>query len=383
MNQAYAGEYLKQYEGIRYSFTEWALKLVDTPYSIIVPTLAEEFGDVSFYQAPMQWSVYKQHARLVIIRIGQNVWIDSEFEFNYMVARQQGLALGGYFFFDDRVTPQQQADLIISAMRGKHFEGELFIDWETSYGGKYGGLKNVVALMKLLDAAGLDVKDIGLYTGYYYFTDHSSALTHSAEYQYLSTKPLWLAWYAAASVVKVPAPWLTWAHWQTGTSTELWGQPKGAMDRNKSNNTPAEFTAKYLGGATPPPPPGDPMTIYTGTPKAIVTSNVRIRQARPDGSADPIGTTIGAILPKQVFKADLLTSDKAWIRVTEVNGRTIQSLYNKPYGWSATSTLDYAAVPVTPPPPVDPPPAEDDVMEVYLNGVLKLRVTGVAEEFNA
>lgn len=372
----YAGKYLHQYEGLRYSFTEWVLKIVDTPYSIIIPTLAEEFGDVSFYQAGMQWDVYHQKARAAIIRLGQGNWVDSEFEFNYIRAKQNGVALGGYHFFDDRYTPQQQADTIIAAMRGKKFELELFIDWEVSYGGKYGGLKNVVALMKLLDAAGLDVKAIGVYTGYYYFTEHSSALTHGPEYLYLSTRPLWLAWYAAASVVRVPQPWVTWAHWQWGTPIVDWGQSTDRIDMNKSNNTPSEFTIKYLGGSTPPPPPGDPM--YTGSPKSTVTTNVRIRQANADGSANPAGTTIGAIQPGQVFKGDLLSSDGAWIRVIEVNGRTIQELYNKPYGWSATAYLDYTVV--APPPP--PPPPDQDVMEIYVNGVLRIRITGVAEEFN-
>lgn len=373
----YAGKYLHHYESVRYTFTEWALKIIDTPYSIILPSLAEEFGDVSFYQAGMQWDVYQQHARAAIIRVGQGNWVDSEFEFNYTMAKQNGVALGGYFFFDDRYTPSQQATTIIAAMQGKQFELELFVDWEVSYGGPYGGLKNVVTLMKLLDAAGLAVKGIGLYTGYYYFIDHSSALTHPAEYQYLSTTPLWLAWYAAASIVRVPQPWTTWAHWQYGTPSISWGQPTDKMDMNKSNNTPSEFAAKYLGGTTPPPPTGDPM--YTGTPKATVTTNVRIRQANADGSANPSGTTIGAIQPGQVFKGDLLSPDGAWIRVTEVNGKTIQVLYNKPYGWSATAYLDYTVVT---PPPVEPPPVTDDVMEIYVNGVLRIHITGVAEEFN-
>jgi len=93
--------------------------------------------------------------------------------------------------------------------------------------------------------------------------------------------------------------------------------------------------------------------MYTGTPKSTVTTNVRIRQANADGSTNPLGTTIGAIQPGQNFKADLLSPDGEWIRVTEVNGRTIQDLYNKPYGWSATDYLDYTVV--TPPPPAISP----------------------------
>jgi len=358
--EGYAGKYLQGYEGSRYTFQEWALKLVDKPYSIIVPSIAEEFGDVSFYQAGMQWSIYRQHARSAIIRIGQGNWVDSEFEFNYAVAKQNDTALGGYFFFDDRYTPQKQADTVIQAMQGKSFELELFIDWEVSYGGPYGGLKNVVALMKLLDAAGLHVHGIGMYTGYYYFTEHSSALTHPTEYQYLSNKPLWLAWYAAASVVRVPQPWLTWAHWQWGTPIINWGQPTDRIDMNKSNNTPADFTAKYLGGPIPPPPTGDLMEY-----KVTGTSGVNLR---PSPSTS---TTVIKLIK---------TNSLIW-GVPDILGWIKGSAYQEPNGVKTTLAFYCVAsllTEITPPPPV-----EQDVVEYYVNGVLKLRITGTAEEFNA
>lgn len=271
----YAGKYLKNYEIRRYSYITKLWEWLQGPLpSIIVSDDAEQFADVSFYQSRMNWQVYKQYARAAILRLGQNVWIDSELDYNYSEARNNGIALGCYWFYDDRVSPTQQANVIKQAMQGKSFEMELFVDWERDYGGNYGGLKNVVALMQTLDAAGLAVKSIGMYTGYYYFKEHSSASTHPNEYNYLKQKPLWLAWYATASVVQVPPPWSTWTHWQFGTPSVNWGQPTTEIDMNKANATRLEFATKYLGEVTPPPSTGGTMK---GTMKVGYSVNVRNR----------------------------------------------------------------------------------------------------------
>lgn len=245
----YAGKYLRDYEAKRYTFLERNLFWLDRVQSIIVPTDAEQFADVSFYQAGMDWDKYP--GRAVILRIGQNIWADTEFQRNYTEARRRSLAIGGYFFFDGRATPQQQANVIINAMQGKSLELELFIDWEKNYAGASEGLPNVVKLMQLVEAAGVKCKAVGLYSGYYYFTGNSNPTTHATQYAYLKTRPLWLAWYASASVVKVPAPWTTWTHWQFGTPAVAWGQPTAEIDMNKHNGTRAEFTARYLLASIP------------------------------------------------------------------------------------------------------------------------------------
>jgi lysozyme len=262
-----AGQYLRSYENERYSFFERNFQFLN---NIVVPTDAEDFADISFYQAGMNWDTYAQHARAVILRIGQNNWLDVEFERNYTEAKKRGLAVGGYFFFDGRATPQQQANVIFNAMKNKSFELELFIDWEKNYGGLNEGLPNVVKLMQLVEAAGVNCNAVGLYTGYYYFVGNSNPTTHATQYAYLKTRPLWLAWYASAALVKVPAPWSDWTHWQYGTPVSDWGQPTAELDRNRHNGTRAEFEARYLGGVVVPPPAGGTMK---GTVQ--VTANIR------------------------------------------------------------------------------------------------------------
>lgn len=248
------GEFLKTYEMERYKSGD-----LYSVQSIIVSPDAEELGDVSFYQKGMKWDVYKQKHRAAIIRIGQNVWQDPEFDTNYTQAKANGIALGGYFFFDGRATPAQQADVIVKAMAGKSFELELYIDFERNYGGQYEGLANAVKLMQLVEQAGVKCKAVGMYTGYYYFLDNHTTTSFDV---YLRQRPLWLAWYASPTVVKVPAPWTEWNLWQWGTPVINVGQPTAEIDMNKSRYSRSEFETYYLGGATTPPTGGS-MDKYT------------------------------------------------------------------------------------------------------------------------
>lgn len=249
-----AGQYLQKYERARYTFRERYARLFDLfgrTERIILPPDPEHFGDVSFYQAGMNWDTYALNARAAIIRIGQNTWPDTSFVTFYNEAKAREIALGGYWFFDGRASPDQQLAVIKSQMSGRSFELELFVDWERDYGGAYEGLPRVVELMQKIEAAGIQCKAVGMYTGYYWFVEHSSAAVNAAQYTYLKQRPLWLAWYSSASVVKVPPPWSDWTHWQYGTPPLKWGQPTVEIDANYFNGSKAKFEEKYLGGTVP------------------------------------------------------------------------------------------------------------------------------------
>jgi Lyzozyme M1 (1,4-beta-N-acetylmuramidase) len=240
---ARAGEFLRPYESKRYTFWE------RNNFLISIPLITEEFADISFWQAVMNWEEYKKHARAAILRLGQGRWEDTEFIHNYNNAREESILLGGYWFYDGRVSPLEQANVILGLLKDRYLDMELFVDWETNYGGKYEGLKNVVTLMKILDSSGLKVKDIGLYTGYYWFKEHPDLTQHD----YLRNKPLWLAWWASPAVVKVPDPWITWTHWQKGTPVLQWGQPTQEIDLNVFNGTRAQFEERYTSAPIPNP----------------------------------------------------------------------------------------------------------------------------------
>lgn len=253
--QAYAGQHLYDYERKRYTFRErhaGLLRRFARRETIILPAEAEHFADISFYQAGMDWDTYALHARAAILRIGQNTWADTSFARFYDEAKARDIALGGYWFFDGRASPDQQLAVIKAQMSGRSFEMELFVDWEKNYGGAYEGLPRVVELMQKIEAAGIKCKAVGMYTGYYWFVENSSATVNAAQYTYLKQRPLWLAWYASASAVKVPQPWSDWTHWQYGTPSLNWGQPTAEIDANYFNGSRAQFEQKYLGGAVPP-----------------------------------------------------------------------------------------------------------------------------------
>lgn len=281
-----AGQHLYEYERKRYPLHERFVALL-SGRTIALPADAEHFADVSFYQAGMNWDVYALHARAAIIRIGQNVWPDPSFAAFYDAAKSRGIALGGYWFYDGRASPDQQLAVIKKQMSSRSLEMELFVDWERDYGGPYEGLPRVVELMQGIESAGIACHAVGMYTGYYWFVEHSSAITHAAQYAYLRDKPLWLAWYAAASAVRIPQPWTDWTHWQYGTPTLAWGQPTAEIDANYFNGSRAQFEQKYLKVA--PPTGGTIMEQW----KIIWANGARLRVGPSVGSsAAPIADNV-------------------------------------------------------------------------------------------
>lgn len=317
---SYAGQYLYEYERKRYTFRErfarW-FDLLEKRDSIILPAEAEHFGDVSFYQAGMDWDVYALHARAAIIRIGQNTWPDTSFVTFYEQAKARGIALGGYWFFDGRASPDQQLEIIKSQMSGRSFELELFVDWEKNYGGAYEGLPRVVELMQKIEAAGIKCKSVGLYTGYYWFTGNSNATTNAAQYTYLKQRPLWLAWYSSASVVKVPQPWVDWMHWQYGSPSLSWGQPAGGIDANYFNGSKSQFEQKYLGGTVPP----DGGSMVYGKAKEVLGKTGTIRTSPEVVSGNDTGKRVqpfSTIEFVEVVDGQSVPADK-WFKLPDGN----------------------------------------------------------------
>ena len=73
--------------------------------------------DVSFYQDDpetpqgINFVKMRQATDFVIVRAGQNLWIDPDFKYNYREAKQAGLYRGSYWFYDSRANPKRQAML--------------------------------------------------------------------------------------------------------------------------------------------------------------------------------------------------------------------------------------------------------------------------------
>jgi len=318
--------------------------------SAVIATL-KEIPDYSFWQGRPNHDLMRTKTDAVVIRAGQNVWKDVQFDRNWAEAKRVGMKRATYWFYDDRASPGTQAALWLSMLQNDPPEMELWADWENSYGGPYSGLKNVVAFMEAMER-GLPNCRIGMYTGYYWFRDHSNAVTNASQYNYLKAHPLWEAWYTSNPAnVLIPAPWSNLLLWQFGTPAvgHEWGVESAELDMNYFNGSQADFDARYSGGTTPPPTGGN-MQVIQGTVKGTV--HVRIG---PSNTYNQVSTD-----PKFLVPGDIIEASEAynqWLKLSKVNGVAITDTRWASSGVSqAYIAWEWVAVDEPPPPP--PPPAE-------------------------
>lgn len=309
--------------------------------------------DVSFYQdaetTPLgiNFVKMKQSAGYVIIRSGQNVWVDSDFRTNWNNAKAAGLPRGSYWFYDSRSEPKSQADLWFSTFDGDLGELPLFADFEEAYGGLYTGWKHWKTFLERIKAR-VGNHEIGIYTAYYYWLNNApNATTDAANLQYFKQYPLWIANYGVNSPL-VPKPWGTneWTFWQFTDSGDgaLYGVESSRIDLNYFNGDLAAFNQRFnLGGGTTPPPPPGPVW-YKVTASAL---NVR------SGPGTTFGV-VGLLKQDEVVKGLATSTDGAWAQILRESDNLT--------GWSSKQFLTLTTPPIPPPPP--PPPPTGDWFKV-------------------
>lgn len=206
-------------------------------------------ADVSFWQDDNQTpqridfsKMVDQGASFVIIRAGQNKWVDPDFSYNWKAAKDAGLPRGAYWFYDSRVSPEEQADLCASLFLTDKPELEMWLDLEDNYGGNYSGYVYWKRFLERFKSKLPDVT-IGIYTSYGYF----SGKIPLAEYPYFAKYQLWLANYNSVEYVKIPAPWTSCLYWQWGTPPWgiEWGCESKEIDMNLFNGTLDDFKRRY------------------------------------------------------------------------------------------------------------------------------------------
>jgi GH25 family lysozyme M1 (1,4-beta-N-acetylmuramidase) len=359
------GEFLRTYKPPSISLNATVNHFLSKPVKLTALALANlevQFPDVSFYQGDIDYEIMGVKTDAIIIRAGQNKWIDTHFNDNYRKSKEKGLLVGAYWFFDGRASPGEQAQLLITLLTGKKLELEVYIDWEHNYGGAHEGLRNVVAMMELVEQAGLNIKGVGLYTGYYFFRSNSNPIVNASQYNYLKTRPLWEAWYTREfSDVLIPAPWEYLNFWQWGTPAWAWGQETIEIDMNLYYGSRQEF--EHIYGES-----GDiPMADYALLePNTFATRSIRAETTYPN-PPHILGTRIGQINAGSSAKAnvtdfyryteDIIISGEirarigdVWWKVYESNGVAIS-------GWVAEKHLGQTLLTVTLPelpPPVLP-----------------------------
>jgi|GEM_PF-1336650 len=227
--------------------------------------------DVSFYQNAIEtpeginFVTMRSLAEYVIIRAGQNLWIDRDLKANWRDAKSAGLPRGSYWFYDSRADPKRQAELWVQALGNDLGELPMFLDLEENYKGLYTGWKNWYVCLERLKVL-VGKKEIGIYTGYYYWRDHApNALTQPKNLEYFHQYPLWMANYNVAKP-NIPKPWAAneWLFWQYTSNGDglAYGAESASIDLNYFNGTAEALRTRFhlppYTPPTPPPPPPPP-----------------------------------------------------------------------------------------------------------------------------
>ena len=312
--------------------------------------------DVSFYQDDndtpegIDFHKMRERADFVIIRAGQNKWIDSDFQTNWKAARDAGLARGSYWFYDSRVEPQRQAELWRDALGDDQGELPLCADFEESYGGPYKGWKKWYGFLEYLKKF-MPKKEIILYTGYYYWRENApNANTEADSLEYFHQYPLWVARYKATEPL-VPAPWkkdewMLWQYTETGDGAAYGVESRG-IDLNYFNGDAAAFRERFKLSDTPPP---------VSTVSYKVDLSLRENPNRESG-------IVGVLENDEVVERIESSDDGRWLKVKQENGVE---------GWSALEHLVRQADDAPTPDPV-PSPEPDKEWARALPSALNVR----------
>lgn len=295
--------------------------------------------DVSFYQddpdTPEQIDFVKmrQAAEYVIIRVGQNLWPDPDFKYNWTEAKKAWLPRGSYWYYDSRADPKRQAELWVETMDGDLGELPLFADFEEAYGGPFKGWRKWYDFLQRLKEL-VGQKEIAIYTAYYYWRDHApNPTTEPQNLEYFHQYPLWIAHYGVTAPT-IPKPWGTneWLFWQFTEvgDGKLYGVESKGIDLNYFNGDVDAFRDRF--GITQPPP--------SSGQKYRVELSIR---KGPSSDEDVIGT----LAQDESLEALDTTADKSWMQVKRVDGTT---------GWIYKTHLIEVEAPPPPPPP--PPPSD-------------------------
>jgi GH25 family lysozyme M1 (1,4-beta-N-acetylmuramidase) len=321
--------------------------------------------DVSFYEDDpetpqgIDYVKMSKSAGYVIVRAGQNLWVDSDFKVNWRESKLAGLPRGSYWFYDSRAEPKRQAELWVQQHGADFGELPLFADLEESYMGPYRGWKNWYTFLERVKQL-VNGKEISIYTAYYYWRDNApNAITQTASLEYFHQYPLWIAHYGAVEPL-IPLPWkkgewLFWQYTEAGDGT-LYGTESKGVDLNYFNGDMDAFRARFNLTDTPPPPnpepdPGD-------TPTGVMYRVTAIPSLKVREGPGVVYNAIGLLYTNETVEEINANSDRSWLKVRKADGSLI--------GWSSSAYLENISG--------TPPPVEKRTYRVTASPSLKVRV---------
>jgi GH25 family lysozyme M1 (1,4-beta-N-acetylmuramidase)/uncharacterized protein YraI len=323
--------------------------------------------DVSFYQDDpetpqgIDFKKMAETAGYVIIRTGQNVWVDSDFKLNWREAKLAGLPRGSYWFYDSRTEPKKQAELWAQQYAGDFGELPLFADFEENYMGPYRGWKNWYTFLERLKQL-VSGKEIAIYTAYYYWRDNApNATTQAASLEYFHQYPLWIANYSTSEPL-IPKPWakgewLFWQYTEVGDG-KLYGVESKGIDLNYFNGDMVAFRTRFHLENMPPPPDPDPDPIPDDdTPTGVMYRVTAVPSLKVREGPGVTYNAIGLLYTDEIVEEINANSDRSWLKIRKTNGNLT--------GWSSSAYLENVSG--------TPPPADKRTYRVTASPSLKVR----------
>ena len=319
--------------------------------------------DVSFYQdantTPQKIDFAKMRSQCegVIIRAGQNTWIDEDVIYNWGAAKTAGLKRGSYWFYDSRNSPSNQANLWKAALGSDMPEWGLWIDLEESYGGAYKGEANWRKFVEAVQALFPGVK-VAIYTANWWWSQQ-----YVTQASYWVTFPLWVAGYDPVQYVVLPKPWETkgsvlWQYTSSGDGL-MYGVESLEIDLNYTSQ---EFYDIFGGGTTPPPNGGSMTETHKGT---VTAASLKIRTGPGTTYPEKYPPTGGLVQGDQVYGVlDVPTSWFHFGRIIRKSG--VEEIFD---GWSSAVGWDQVAPPYMRVEVIEtpPPPATETVIEIVVD----------------
>ncbi|HEY6019628.1 MAG TPA: glycoside hydrolase family 25 protein [Candidatus Paceibacterota bacterium] len=309
--------------------------------------------DISFYQdnnntvaRPDFMKMKAAGAVAVILRVGQNTWIDEDFVYNYNAAKEAGLLRGVYWFYDSRSKPSDQAALLLGVVGQDLPELGYWLDLEENYGGTYKGWQNWKTCLTLLKSSR---SKVGIYTAPSYWVTNRPPQN---ELPFFGAFPLWIANYGV-SAPTIPVPWTLdtcwfWQYTSAGDGTK-YGVESLEIDLSRFNGTAEDFN-RLFGGTVNPPPDN---TGGSNMQYKVVWSAGVARRSAPTTTGSSTTLTPYAYndvveviqdnIPDQTYPAD---PNKKWVKFAD--GMFGASDYPDSLGVAQKRMVN---VTVTPPPP--------------------------------
>lgn len=191
---------------------------------------------------------YAAGARFVFIKASQACWLDEDFIWNWVAAKDAGLYRGAYHYLDNSATGEKQGEFFCGLIEKDPGELPPVLDYE--YRTAPPGLASANQWLNEVYWT-LDISPI-LYTSPYYWKEYGGAQVGWTQY------PLWIANYEVSSPT-VPAPWTDWTFWQWTDKGDgiRYGAESHGLDMNWYNGSWSKFVEQFGELGTPVDPPPD------------------------------------------------------------------------------------------------------------------------------